>query len=191
MAAPVACNDWGGQKRGGAESLVEALSDCQWQTNDSLRRNAVKNKWACFRLPLTLATALLLAACVTPPGPKFSGLGSVAAESAELVVYRKEAFFAAGQTMPVTVDGREIGELYNGSFLTERVAPGNHAIKVSTGPASQSVEKSISVGKGERKFLHFDFPTGPFANVFFIGVTLDERDAQTALADLNELSGAR
>lgn len=67
----------------------------------------------------------------------------------------------------------------------------NKTIRLSTGPLSQSIEKSISVGKGERKFLHFDFPTGPFANVFFIGVTLDERDAQTARADLAEVSCAR
>lgn len=151
----------------------------------------MRNQWMCFRLPLALAAALLFAGCATPPGPKFSGLDNVAADSAELVVYRKAAFFAAGQTMPVSVNGKEVGELYNASFLTERVAPGNHSIKLSTGPMSKSVEKSITVGKGERKFLHFDFPTGPFANVFFIGVTLDERDAQTALADLVELSGAR
>jgi len=36
-----------------------------------------------------------------------------------------------------------------------------------------------------------DSPTGPFANIFFIGVTLDERDEHMALTDLKELSSAR
>ena len=149
------------------------------------------NAFCCFRVPLVLTAALLMTGCATAPGAKFSGLGEIATDSAEVVVYRKTAFFAAGQTMPLSIDGKAVGELYNGSFLTERIAPGTHAIKVSTGPVSQSVEKNITVGQGERKFLHFDFPTGILANVFFIGVTLDEREAQTALDVLTELSGAR
>jgi len=151
----------------------------------------VVNQWTYCQSLLALVTVLFLGGCATAPGPRFSGLDEIATDNAELVVYRKTAFFAAGQTMPLSIDGKAVGELYNGSFLAERIPPGSHTIKVSTGPVGQSVEKHIELAQGQRKFMHFDFPTGPFANVLFIGVTLIERDEQTALGDLKELSGAR
>ena len=70
------------------------------------------NPFCCFRVPLALATALLITGCATAPEAKFSGLGEIATDSAEVVVYRKTAFFAAGQTVPLSIDGKAVGELY-------------------------------------------------------------------------------
>jgi hypothetical protein len=78
MAAPVACNDWGGQKRGGAESLVEGLSDCQWQTNDSK------------------GTAMQHEAIHTEDVARFAGL----ARSVLLVVLAALTFVAHAQSDP-------------------------------------------------------------------------------------------
>ncbi|WP_413437762.1 hypothetical protein ACFDAU_15260 [Sulfuriferula sp. GW1] len=52
-------------------------------------------------------------------------------------------------------------------------------------------ETTIRLAAGERKFLHFDFPTGLLAKVFFIGDTLKERSELTALEDLKELSSLK
>ncbi len=146
-----------------------------------------------YTLSLVGALLLILTGCAIPgaPGPKFSGLQNIPGGNAELIVYRKSAFFAAAQAMPLLIDDSQVGELYNGSFLQHPLAPGKHKIKVSTGPFSQSVETTIQFPAGERKFLHFDFPTGPLANIYFIGITLDERDVSTALADLKELNSAK
>jgi hypothetical protein len=136
------------------------------------------------------ASLLTLAGCAAP-GPKFSGLQNVPKERAELVVYRKSALFASGQTMPVLIDGKEEGQLYNGSYLQQSITPGQHFIKITTGMFGKPGETVIQLAAGERKFLHFDFPTGPLANGFFIGVTLDERGEAAALEDLKELSSAK
>ena len=110
---------------------------------------------------------------------------------AELIVYRKSALFASGQTMPVLIDGKEEGQLYNSSYLQQPITPGQHFIKITTGMFGKPGEAIIQLAAGERKFLHFDFPTGPLANGFSIGVTLDERGEAEALEDLKELGSAR
>lgn len=137
-----------------------------------------------------LIFGVLLTSCAAP-GPKFSGLQLVPQDSSELIVYRKSALFACGATMPLLIDSNKSGELYNGSYLQQQLIPGSHSIKVTTGPLSASAETTIQLVAGERKFLHFDFPTGPLANIFFVGVTLDERSESTALEDLKNLSSAK
>lgn len=138
---------------------------------------------------LSILSMIVLAGCAAP-GPKFSGLKEVPKTNAELIVYRKSALFASATAMPVSVDGAQVGELYNASFLELPLPPGRHSIRVTPGPLTQSAETTVALTAGERKFLHFDFPTGPLANIFFIGVTLDERDEKTALEDIRDLGSA-
>ena len=137
-----------------------------------------------------IALMLGLAGCAAP-GPKFSGLQAVAPDKAELVVYRKSALFAAATAMPLLIDGKQVGELYNASFLQQQIPAGMHAVKIIPGGMAQSTETTINLSEGERLFLHYDFPTGPLANVFFIGATLEKRDDKTALEDLKELNSAK
>ena len=140
-------------------------------------------------LALVIGTALT--GCASAPGAKFSGLQNVPSGTAELIVYRQSAFFAEGQTMPVLIDGNKMGELYNGSYLQQQLTPGNHAIKVTTGAFGKSAEANVQIAAGERKFLHFDFPAGPLANVFFVGDSLKERNEAEAIEDLKPLSSAK
>lgn len=140
---------------------------------------------------LALVIGTILTGCASAPGAKFSGLQNVPPSTAELIIYRQSAFFAMGQSMPVLIDGNKIGELYNGSYLQQQLTPGNHAIKVTTGVFGKSAEANVQIVAGERKFLHFDFVTGPLANVFFVGDSLEERGAADAMADLKTLSSAK
>lgn len=141
-------------------------------------------------LTLIIGVLFCLAGCAAAPGSKFSALENIPRDSAELIVYRKSALFAMGQAMPVMIDNSQVGELYNASFLKQQLTPGQHHIKITPGLFAQSAEKIVALAAGERKILHFDFPTGPLANAFFIGITLDERDEKTALDDLRDLNGA-
>ncbi|OGI41306.1 MAG: hypothetical protein A2140_02770 [Candidatus Muproteobacteria bacterium RBG_16_62_13] len=132
----------------------------------------------------------ILTGCAAP-GPQFTGLQGVPQGSAELIVYRKSALFASGHTMPLLIDGNKVGELYNGSYFQQQLSPGNHSIKVTTGGLGKSAEATVQLAPGARKFLHLDFPTGPLANSFFVGVTLEERGEAMALEDLKNLSSAK
>ena len=138
---------------------------------------------------LAFVIGAILTGCASAPGAKFSGLQNVLPSTAELIIYRQSAFFAIGQTMPVLVDGNKVGELYNGSYLQQQLAPGNHAIKVTTGAFGKSAEATVQLAAGERKFLHFDL--GPLANVFFVGDSLEERSDADAMVDLKTLSSAK
>lgn len=133
---------------------------------------------------------VILTGCAAP-GPQFTGLQDVSPGSAELIVYRKSALFASGQTMPLLIDGSKVGELYNGSYWQQQLSPGNHSIKVTTGIFGKGAETTVQLAPGKRKFLHLDFPTGPLANSFFVGVSLKERDEAAALEDLKNLSSAK
>lgn len=135
--------------------------------------------------------AILTGCASAPPGPKFSGLQNVPSSTAELIIYRQSAFWAKGTTMPVLIDGKKIGELYNGSYLQQELTPGNHVVKVIPSALGKSAEENVEIAAGERKFLHFDFPTGPLANVFFIGDSLKERSDADAMVDLKTLSSAK
>ena len=123
---------------------------------------------------LALIVGGVLAGCAAP-GPKFSGLQTVSPDSAELIVYRKSALFASGQTMPVLIDGIKSGELYNGSYLQQQLTPGRHSVEVTTGMFGKPAETTVQLAAGERKFLHFDFSTGLLANGLFIGDTLKNK----------------
>ena len=140
---------------------------------------------------LALVIGTILTGCASAPGAKFSGLQTVPPSTAELIIYRQSAFFAMGQSMPVLVDDNKVGELYNGSFLQQQITPGSHAVKVTTGAFGKSAEATVQIAAGERKFLHFDFVTGPLANIFFVGDSLEERGDAAAMADLKTLSSAK
>ncbi|NNM70103.1 MAG: DUF2846 domain-containing protein [Gallionella sp.] len=140
---------------------------------------------------LAFVIGVILTGCASAPGAKFSGLENVPPSTAELIIYRQSAFFAMGQSMPVLVDGNKVGELYNGSYLQQPITPGNHAIKVTTGAFGKSAEANVQIAAGERKFLHFDFVTGPLANIFFVGDSLKERSGADAMVDLKTLSSAK
>ena len=140
-------------------------------------------------LALVIGTALT--GCASAPGAKFSGLQNVPSGTAELIVYRQSAFFAKGTVMPVLVDGTKIGALYDGSYLQQQLTPGNHTIKVTPSALGQSAEANVQLAAGQRKYLHFDFPTGPLANVFFVGDSLKEQSETDAMADLKALSSAK
>jgi len=137
-----------------------------------------------------IIAGFILTGC-SAPGPKFSGLQAVTPSTSELIIYRKSAVFASAQTMPVLIDGTRTGELYNGSFMQQEVAPGNHTIKVTTGMLGKSAEATVQLAAGQRKFMLFDYPTGVLANPFFVGITLTEHSEAEALIDLKELSSAK
>lgn len=139
---------------------------------------------------LALIIGFVLTGC-SAPGQKFAGLQAVAPATSELIIYRKAAVFASAQTMPVLIDGNKTGELYNASFLQQQVTPGSHAIKVTTGMLGKPAEANVTLVAGQRKFMHFDYPTGVMANPFFVGITLTERSEAEALNDLKDLSSAK
>lgn len=132
-----------------------------------------------------------LGACATAPGPKFSGVGVTKSGMGDVYLYRTEAFTASGAAFAVTLDGKDVGQLYNASYLQLQLAPGNYLLSVSPGPLTKSSELQVRVEEGKSKFFQYDFVTGPLYNVFFLGSSIQSRESTVALNDLKGLNSAK
>lgn len=140
---------------------------------------------------ITLVAVALLTACVTAPGPQFSGVGKPNSSKGDIYVYRGKAFFASGQALAVSVNGTEAGQLFNASYLKLQLAPGGHTITVNPGLLTKASSKVIRVEGGKAGFYKYNFATGPLANVFFVGAEIEPRDEAKAVEDLKQLKTAQ
>ena len=136
------------------------------------------------------AAAALLSGCAAT-GPQFSGVAKPVEDKGDVYLYRTSALFAVAQSFSVTLDGKDVGQLYNASYLQMRVSPGKHELKVAPGGFSKTSELTIEVEGGKQRFYQYEFATGPIANVFFAGASIQERSQDTALQHLRELKAAK
>lgn len=143
-----------------------------------------------LKLLFVVTLVLALGGCATAPGHKFSGLADPAKDQGDVYLYRTSAFFAGGQAFEVMVDGKRVGKLYNASFIQLRLPPGSHALTVSPGGIAQSSDRRIQVEAGKTAFFQYDFTTGPLANVFFLGSSIEPRSEEHAMLDMKELNSA-
>jgi len=133
----------------------------------------------------------MLGACATAPGPKFLGIATPVKNRGDVYLYRTSAIFAIAQAFEVTLDGRKVGELYNASYLHLRLPAGKFSLKVSPGGLSESSTRQIQPKPGKPIFFQYDFVTGPLANGFFVGSSIDPRSEAQALHDLKALNSAK
>jgi hypothetical protein len=133
---------------------------------------------------------MLLSACATAPGPEFTGVKPPIANKGDIYLYRTSAFYAIGQSFAVSVDDEVVGKLYDASYLALRLTPGTHTLTVKPGGLSNVSNLDIQVRPGATHFYQYDFVTGPLANSFFIGSSIEPRDRTTALSDLQSLKNS-
>lgn len=134
------------------------------------------------------AIAFLFTACA--PGPKFSGITIPKNGQGEIYLYRKDALFAIGTTFEVDLDGNKVGDLYNASYLQLQLPEGKHILKVSPGMLAQSSTLEIQSEPNKVALYEYDFISGPLANPFFIGSSIQPRTQEQAIADMKELNAA-
>lgn len=133
---------------------------------------------------------MLLSACATAPGPEFTGVTPPIADKGDVYLYRTSAFYAVAQSFTVSVDDEVVGKLYDASYLALRLTPGTHTLTVKPGGISSISNLDIQVRPEASHFYQYDFVTGPLANSFFIGSSIEPRDRTTALSDLQGLKSA-
>ena len=138
-----------------------------------------------------MVVAIAMAACATATGPKFSGVEPSAADQGDVYLYRTSALFAVGQAFSVFLDGKQITDLPNASYIRVRLSPGNYRLKVSPGPLTKTSELAVKVEPGKTNFYQYDFVSNPLANVFFLGSAIEPREPAKALADLKELQASK
>lgn len=106
------------------------------------------------RWMILAAVAGILASCATTSasGPKFdpAALGPPAPGQARLYVYRDKVFYLAQAPTvaqaDITVDGRSVGRLANGGFLTADLPVGPHVVAAASG--ADRTSRYIEIGPG-------------------------------------------
>jgi len=112
-------------------------------------------------------------------------------DSGVVYLYRTSAFYGVLQSFDVFVNDKKIGELSNGSNLRIVLKPGSFRFRVSPGWGAKSSEKLVRVIQGDISHYQYDFATGPLANSFFIGSSIESRSSEQAKQDeagLKEIS---
>jgi hypothetical protein len=143
-----------------------------------------------IKLFITASAAVMLSACATAPGAKFSGITTPEKSRSDIYLYRTNALFSMGSAFDVALDNQKVGKLYNASYLHLRLNPGSHSIRVSPGGLGKSSDLEIVAKPGINSFYEYDFVTGPLANAFFIGSSIKPRETAQALIDLDKLNSA-
>ena len=174
--------------------VIVAMTNRMRSTDSN--KNAVKIDIMITRIVLNhcvcafiLGLTLLLQGCSTAPARQFVDIVEPDPNKGDVYLYRGDALFAARAFFTVSVDGQEIGDLFNASYLVIRLTPGSHSLSVSPTVISKTSELSIFVKQGETIFYEYDFVTGPLANTLFIGSSIEPRERSFALENMKELTG--
>ncbi len=144
-----------------------------------------------IQLLTNIVVAITLAACATATGPKFSGVEPSPADQGYVYLYRTSGLYASGQAFSVFLDGKQITDLPNASYIRVRLSPGSYTLKVSPGPLTKTSELAVKVEPGRTNFYQYDFVSNLFANVFVLGAAIEPRGQAKALADLKELQASK
>ena len=137
------------------------------------------------------AATLALSGCATPTGVAFTTEAALATGQAQVYLYRKSALYASTQSFTVKLDQKDVGELFNGSYMQLPLAPGQHVISVKPGALGKTYEHTVQLTDKQTQYLEFEMPAFLLGNAFHLGSSIVPRDVQQAKADLQGLKGVK
>lgn len=145
---------------------------------------------------LCVLSVLFITGCVAT-GPKFTreSLAELTGNQSQIFIMRQSQFMEGGTYPLVFVDGKEAGELMNGSYLVVNTAPGEHEVVVESGGLLRGQwihpqrKKTVSMGPGTRRYFEVTLTTkGVVNNIILRGSGIVEHNEKSALNILAELS---
>jgi hypothetical protein len=141
-----------------------------------------------WRLPRRLAlcvAGLLLAGCATSPAYQESD--PTPADKSDLYLYRPSAAFKFLVPADVLVNGRKVGQLFSGSYLRLRLAPGRKRLRIAPGDFAINSELEIKAKPGEARFYRYELTLDSPDDLFVIKGHIEPRNKEEALADMQTL----
>lgn len=145
--------------------------------------------WLWRASPILLS--IWLAGCASAPGAAYHGLTPIKPELGDVYLYRGSAIAAYGQAFNVKLDEKFVSRIYNASYVLMRLKPGTYDLSVAPTGVAVTSHRKITVEAGQRSFYEYDFVTGPLANTFFIGSSIEPREQSRAEADMKPLRAAQ
>jgi hypothetical protein len=126
-------------------------------------------------------------------GPQFSGVAPPASDLGDVYLYRTSTLFAMAQAFDVSLDGKPVGSLYDGSYLHLRLPAGKYALRVSPGGSAKISTIEIQPELGRAIHFQFDYPYDsrytPLSN--FAKSSIQPRSSEIALQALTQLKSAK
>jgi hypothetical protein len=142
----------------------------------------------CWRLPRRLAlclASLLLAGCATSPG--YQTGDPTPADKGDLYVYRPPAFFGSLAPVDVLINGTKSGQLFSGSYLRLRLAPGRKRLRIAPGGLAINSEVETRIKPGQTRFYRYTFELDSPDDLLIVKGHIEARDKNEALDDMKTL----
>lgn len=130
-------------------------------------------------------------------GPRFdlTKTEAVSSKESQLYIFRESAFIESGTYPVVLLDGKEIGDLRNGGYITTKLTPGPHELLVQSGGMLRGQwihspkRLSFATEPGKRHYIQVSLRTiNTVGNTMYRGVVISivpDSEALKALSELN------
>ena len=134
------------------------------------------------------ATAILLTSgCATPTGAAFTTEAVVPAAQAQIYLYRESSLYASGQSFTVQLDKKDVGELFNGSYMPLQMTAGEHLLSVKPGAFGKTYEVTLKLADKQTQYFQFELPPFILGNAFHLGSSITPRTAEQGQAAMKAL----
>ena len=138
------------------------------------------------------ATAMLLTSgCATPTGAAFTTEAAVPAGQAQVYLYRESSLYASGQSFTVQLDKKDVGELFNGSYMALQMTAGEHLLSVKPGAFGKTYEVTLKLADKQTQYFQFELPPFILGNAFHLGSSITPRTAEQAQTEMKALKGVK
>ncbi len=138
------------------------------------------------------ATAIVLASgCATPTGAAFTNEAAVPTGQAQVYLYRDSSIYAIGQSFTVQLNKKDVGELFNRSYMPLQMSAGEHLLSVKPGLLGKTYEVTLQLAEKQTQYVEFELPSFPLGNAFHLGSSLTPRTAEQAQTAMKALKGVK
>ena len=139
------------------------------------------------KLAACLVVTLVASGCATPTGPAFTTEAAVLAGQAQVYLYRDSSLNAAGQSFTMQLNKKDVGELFNGSYMPLQMIPGEHLLSVKPGAFGKTYEVTLQLADKQTQYFQFELPPFPLGNAFHLGSSITPRTPEQAQAAMKAL----
>ena len=151
-----------------------------------------------MRTLFVIGVLFLLSGCAKfggSTGQSFSGLEPTKEEFGYLYLYRPSSFIMSLARPTITIDGKPVDSVGNGSYIVYELLPGKYAFKIASNSfwAVKAIEMNIEVSSGNRKFYRLK-PKFEELGIMFIPILEGhfwEVEEGAALKELISLKGTK
>lgn len=156
--------------------------------------NLVENSYKRIGALVGASIVLLLSACASSPGEKLAGAAPPDTKYGDFYLYQTKdstGMVREKGKYDVVLNGKNVGALYNASFLHLRIPPGKYTLQVYPAHHAREGYEQIEVEAGKVTYYRYQFfPDHPRQNVSRYRSLIQFKAADEAVSELKDLSPA-